>query len=71
MLALVSFDDYKVQLHEKENFYNTTDPFGSEQEFMIAAALTAYDGDPSSIEDPSYGQLRIFMKKWGENDESN
>ena len=29
MLALINYEDYKVQLRDKENFYNMTEPFGN------------------------------------------
>lgn len=35
---------------------------------MFAAALTAYDGSPDPIEDPSIGSLRLVYKKWSLNE---
>ena len=33
--------------------------------FAIAAAITSYDSNPEPIEDPEYGELKIFQKAWG------
>ena len=32
---------------------------------MAAYALTAYDSNKESIEDPAYGQLKAYYKTWG------
>ena len=34
---------------------------------MFAAAITAYDGSPADIEDPSIGRLVFNYKSWGVN----
>ena len=32
---------------------------------MVAAAITAYDGNKASIEDPTIGELNFYLKSWG------
>jgi hypothetical protein len=32
---------------------------------MVAFAITAYDDEQESIEDPSYGEIKAYYKTWG------
>ena len=36
--------------------------------FQIAAAVTSYDGNPNSIEDPEIGVVKFYLKQWGLDD---
>ena len=40
--------------------------FGFENRYNIAAGITAWDDGTGVTEDPSYGQVKIFIKSWGE-----
>ena len=33
---------------------------------MVAAAITAYDGSPADITDPEIGEVKFYMKKFGD-----
>lgn len=48
-----------------ENYYSLDDDFGLQDDFMLAAALTAYDGSPEPITDLSIGRLRFIKKRFG------
>ena len=61
--VLVQSSDYKVQMRLEEGFYEDSDPFGIEDDFMIAAAITG-DFEPMYEIDPAYGDLKLFSKSW-------
>ena len=70
MVQLTTFDDYKTQIRVEEHYFNPDHKFSmSDQQFQVAAAITAYDGDPEPIEDPSYGTLVFKKKQWNYQDE--
>ena len=72
ILSLVSYDEYKVQVREKENFYEASDHFGpTTSEFYVAAALTAFDGDSNDISDPQIGELKFYKKSWSGSSSDN
>ena len=65
ILSLVAHDEYKVQVREQENFYDSSDHFGAtSSEFYVAAALTAFDGVQTDITDPQIGALKFYKKSW-------
>ena len=46
-----------------DNFYDETNPFSSN--FHLAAGLSAWwDYSAEPIEDPTYGQLKIYYYQW-------
>ena len=59
--------DYKTQIHDQRYFYDAADEFTFEEDgFMIAVAITAYDGSSDNITDPEVGELKFVMKTWGD-----
>ena len=48
----------------EEGFYSQDDAFSRGQGFMIAAAVTSYDGSEESIEDEEIGTLKFYIKAW-------
>ena len=49
----------------QDNFYEIDDEISfKDNGFMVAAAVTAYDGDPTDITDPSIGELKFYRKAW-------
>ena len=50
---------------ENENYFTINQAFGTADGFQIGAAVTAYDGDSSSIEDPTIGTLEFYIKEYG------
>ena len=63
MQVLFTRSDYKIKVQHEDNYFEATDQFTvSEHGFMIAAALTGYDG--KSVDDPAYGQLKFYSKNW-------
>ena len=64
LLTMFSRLDYKVQVHDQENFYSYTQEFSVQDGFMIAAAVTAYDGNQDDITDETIGRLKFVRKTW-------
>ena len=63
---LASNSDYKIQIQDQRYYYDAADEFTFEDHgFMIAAAITAYDGSPDDITDPEIGEVKFVMKRWG------
>ena len=48
-------DEAKLQIKDLQNFYTSDDTFGTPQRFMIAAAITSYDGSSEDETDLSIG----------------
>ena len=48
----------------EENFYSANETFSVEKGFYLSAAVTKYNGDSSSIEDPTIATLKFYMKSW-------
>ena len=46
-------------------FYDSDFTFSGADGFQVAAAVTNYDGDPNSIEDPEIGTVKFYLKQWG------
>lgn len=67
MTALATSSDYKIQELEKKFFYDASDEFTfDESQFMVAAAITAYDGSSEDITDLEVGELKFYMKRFGD-----
>ena len=60
----MSFDDYKIFVQEQENFYNSTESFGSNDGFFFAGGVVAFDGSSAVITDVSIGQVKFYYKSW-------
>ena len=55
--------DYSIQIHEKKLFYDPADELTFENDgFMIAAAITDYDGSAEDITDPEIGEVKFYRK---------
>ena len=61
---LINRKDYTVRMYDQENFYDIKESFGPEDGFMLAAGLTAYDGNQEDITDLSIGRLRFIKKSF-------
>ena len=67
LTALATNLDYKIQVHDQKYFYDSTDEFTfKDNRFMIAAAVTAFDGSSEDITDPEIGQVKFYMKRFGD-----
>ena len=58
----------KFKSSTKKDFFVGAESFTSADGFKIAAAVTSYDRDPQSIEDPEIGKLVFYYKSWDSND---
>ena len=47
------------------NHFRQNNKFGFDDGFAIAGAITAWDDGTAVTEDPSYGQIKIYIKSWG------
>ena len=63
--ALIARDDYRVQNRELMDFYEDIDPLSSDDGFVIAAAITGFEGPLVDIP-PEYGSLRFYRKEWSQ-----
>ena len=63
--------EYRVQAHDQENYYSFKDQLDIDAGFMLAAAVTAYDGNSEDITDPSIGRLKFVKKTWDGSDAEN
>ena len=52
---LVQFEEPSIMVSERVSHFNDDFQFTSDSGFMAAYALTAYDDNMESIEDPAYG----------------
>jgi len=69
LTALTTNSDYKIQVQNKKYFYEDSDVFSFETHgFNVAAAITGYDGNPLDITDPEVGQIKFYMKRFGDVD---
>ena len=58
--------EYQVLTSRKDYFYELTDDVNYEDaNFVIAAAVTDYDGNQKDITDPSIGEIKFYKKRWG------
>ncbi len=68
VLALASNSDYKIQMHDQKYYYPENVVLDStNNDFIVAAAVTSYDGNPEDITDPEIGELIFYRKEWGPN----
>ena len=66
LIDLLELNDYKLQEAVQENFFTAEVPLTPQDHgFMVAAAITAYDGSSEVIEDPEIGTLKMYIKYWG------
>ena len=59
---LIEHEQYTLQQDFQENFFDESDQFSSN--FHVAAGLSPYDASPEPIEDPTYGQLKMYYFQW-------
>lgn len=53
-----------------QSYYESGDVFGYEDNFFVAMGISDYIAPyerRTSIEDPSIGNLKFYIKSWGEN----
>ena len=53
--TMISLADYKVQVHDLEEYYDSVAQFGTNDGFQVAAAVTKYDGSTEEIIAPEFG----------------
>ena len=63
--------DYRVQVRDQEYYFEAKEPFGTDDSFYFAAAITSFDRSPLDIMDPTIGSLRFVAKSWNTNSESD
>lgn len=63
--TLLLIEEVDVMSASEDHVLDPGERFSSEDGFFIAAAITAYDGDPEPDEKPEYGELFIEHYGWG------
>ena len=51
----------------RDSYYSDNDKFGSADGLNFAFAITDYDDNRNSVEDPRIGQVRAKIVSWGLN----
>ena len=51
-----------------ETFYSHKKEWGYEDGFSFAVGIVAYDNSSATIEDPSIGTLKLYIKSWNSED---
>lgn len=51
-----------------ETFYSYKKEWGNEDGFSFAVGIVTYDNSSATIEDPSIGTLKIYIKSWDSED---
>ena len=62
--------DYQLKEAEEENYFTREQTFGTNEGFQVAAAVTGYDGNSTSIEDPTIGTIEFYIKEFGVNNKA-
>ena len=60
---LLQASEYKVQMRDEDGYYEDTDRFGAENEFMIGAAITGFY-EPLFHIPEEIGYLKFYRKYW-------
>ena len=50
---------------EKENAFDEDHILTDDMNFNVAFAITYYDGNPNSIEDPDIGEMKAYYRQYG------
>ena len=65
---LITIKEYNVKHAMRIGHYQSSSQFGNEHDgFSFAAGMVQWDEGEGMVEDPSYGQVRMFIKSWGVN----
>ena len=65
MAEMFANADYSTQLQIQEDVFSSDDPFDTDEiGFTIAVGITDYKESTNLIEDPTYGEVKIFRKHW-------
>ena len=70
MQRLLVFNETVITMSVTDNAFTSDFVFSSDQGLRFAFAITAYDDNPESIEDPRYGQVKAKYVSWGLKDGS-
>ena len=64
-----NFGDTNVNLSHEDSYFDYKQIWSSEDGLQFAFAITAYDNEQESIEDPHYGELLAAYYSWGMGDD--
>ena len=62
-IKLFTFDETSIMVSKREAYFDSDYVYSDGLAF--AFAITAYDGNPEPIEDPTIGVLRPYYRSWG------
>ena len=63
---LLGYKDYQIIESTSFEHYDLNQSFGYNNGFAIKAGLVMWDDGSATVEDPSYGELKFYMKSWSE-----
>ena len=62
---LLGYKDYSVMERTNFEFFDSNASFGHENGLAFTSGLIEWDDGEKIVEDPTYGQLRFYVKSWG------
>lgn len=62
-VKLLTFDETDVMISARDSFFDADHIYS--RNLFYAFGITAYDSNPESIDDPTYGEIKPYYKSWG------
>ena len=62
-IKLFEYGETDIMFSSRDSYFSND--FVYSKDLMYAFGITAFDGNPEPIDDPSYGVLKPFYKSWG------
>ena len=63
-IELITYDETDIMVSQRDAYFNSSYVLDNDK-MWYAFGLSAYDSDPESIEDESYGMLKPSYESWG------
>ena len=62
---LIKFGDSTIIQSVQDSYFTDEKVHGQDDGFQLAFGITAYDGNPEPIDDPTYGRIVARYETWG------
>ena len=69
IIRLTEYGEPSIMVSERDSHFTAEFELTSEEGFMVAFGITAYDDVTESIDDPRYGRTKGVYKTWGQEDQ--
>lgn len=67
-MRLIKHQEPDIMVSVMDSHFESDHTFKDTDGLMLAFAITAFDENQESIEDPQYGRLKAYYKTWGLDD---